>query len=114
MKLTVQGPPPVPPRELEEVELVERWGLLFLRLTVLRQAGVRRDGEVRYKRYATEYRVEKTAGAVVLVKDDGAEYRVDEWGCTCPDQEFKGRLRTCKHAEGLRAVGLIAASTSGA
>jgi len=108
MRLTVQGPSPVPPRELEEAQLTHR-GLL-LRLTVLRVAGVRKDGEVRYKRHTTEYVVERPRpGEVVLVKDDGRAYTVTEWGCDCEDASFKGRERQCKHWTGCVAVGLLGA-----
>jgi hypothetical protein len=74
-------PPPPPPRELEEAVLSH--GGHLLSLTVLRAAGVRKDGEVRYRRHTTVYAVEKGPGLVRLIKSDGEGYTVTEFNCSC-------------------------------
>jgi hypothetical protein len=102
-------PPPPPPRELEEAVLSH--GGHLLSLTVLRAAGVRKDGEVRYRRHTTVYAVEKGPGLVRLIKSDGEGYTVTEFNCSCADEEFKGRVRECKHRTGLRVVGLLRGGT---
>lgn len=48
-----------------------------------------------------EYTVRPATHGVVLVKSDGTKYRVDSFGCTCPDSKY--RIGLCKHR---RALGL--------
>lgn len=99
-----------PRRELEEAALVSEYGLEFLSITVLRVAGVKKDGEVRYKSLEGRYRVERVApGHVRLWKGDGTAYNVTCWNCSCQDETFKGKERWCKHRTACEAVGLLSA-----
>ncbi len=109
-------PPAPPPRDLEECELVEAYGLTWLCLAVQVQAGVTRStGEVRTRTKRTRYLLDRPAVGVVRLVTDRADpatglplaYHVTEHGCDCPDAQFKGIVRRCKHFEGLRAVGLL-------
>lgn len=114
MKLNVPVAPP--PRDLEESRLTH--GGRILVVTVLRQSSVsKRTGEVRYKPVTTTYAVEPAGpGAVRLVTERAGEdgrpvaYTVTSHGCDCPDAQFKGRERGCKHAEAVRTVGLLGTS----
>lgn len=109
-----ETPPDLPRRELSEPpRLVWEYGLLFLVVTVLRAAGVRKGGEVRYRRLTMKYRVVRGDEAVVLVTNRTdpetlrpVAYTVMRQGCNCPDFGFKGRERTCKHFEAVRELRL--------
>ena len=103
MIVFIPAPSPGTPRGLEEAELTH--GGKLLRLTVLWQ--IHKDGEVHYKRHTTIYLVEAGNGLVRLVKEDGEAYTVTEWNCSCPDAQFKGHERSCKHLTGCLAVGLL-------
>ncbi len=96
--------PAPPPREVE-YELTHAGRLLTL--TVQRVAGVKRDGEVRYRSHKTVYLVQREAGLVRLVKDSGAVVTVTSYGCDCEDSSFKGRERLCKHFTAVVDLGLL-------
>ncbi len=107
--------PSPPPRE---VEAVLSHGGALLTLTVQRVAGVRKDGEVRYRRHTTTYAVSRPApGTVRLVKADGKAVTVTIYSCDCEDSNFKGRERCCKHYSAvveLKLLGAVEAGTPGA
>lgn len=99
-------PDPRERRELEESTLTH--GGRLLTITVLRVAGVRKDGEVRYKRHTVVYAVERVAPSHVrLVKDDETFYDVTTWNCSCQDEVFKGHERWCKHRTACEREGLL-------
>ena len=103
VKLTI--PAAAPPRELEDATLTH--GGRLLTLVVLRQIGVKRDGEIRYRPHETVYAVERGEGWVKLVKADDRAYIVTAYGCDCKDEQVRGRERQCKHCTGCVAVGLL-------
>lgn len=95
------------PRREQESQLTH--GGRLLTITVWRQSHVLKGGEVRYKRHTVQYLVERPSpGQVRLVKDDGAAYVVTGWNCDCPDTEFKGKERWCKHRSACAELGLLA------
>ena len=109
-------PPELPRRDLEEAELVEQFGLTWLLLTVLVQAGVaKRTGEVRTRRLSTRYLVRDQGGGEYRLVTERTDpetgrpvaYTVNRWGCDCMDAQVRGRERRCKHLAGLEEVGLL-------
>ncbi len=97
---------PVPPPREVEYELSHAGRLLTL--TVQRVTGVsKKTGEVRYRSHKTTYLVERGAGLVRLLREDGTAVVVTERGCSCEDFKIKGRVRCCKHLTSCRDLGLL-------
>jgi hypothetical protein len=109
-------PPERPRRDLEEAELVDQFGLTWLLLTVLVQAGVvKKTGEVRTRRLSTRYLVRDQGGGEYRLVTERTDpqtgrpvaYTVNRWGCDCMDAQVRGRERRCKHISALEAAGLL-------
>ncbi len=97
---------PVPPPREVEYELTHK-GML-LTLTVQRVCGVsKKTGEVRYRSHRTVYLIERGAGLVRLIRENGGDLLVSPAGCSCPDSSFRGRERLCKHFTAVRELGLL-------
>jgi hypothetical protein len=111
----INPPPELPRRDLEEAELVEQFGLTWLLLTVLVQAGVsKKTGEVRFRKRSTRYllhALDKDTYRLVTERSEKCglpvSYTVNRWGCDCPDAEIRGRERHCKHRTALEQLGLL-------
>ncbi len=97
---------PVPPPREVEAELTH--GGALLTLTVQRVTGVsKKTGEVRYRAHRTTYLVERGAGLVRLIRENGGDLLVSPAGCSCPDASFRGRERLCKHFTAVVDLGLL-------
>jgi hypothetical protein len=106
------APADLPRRDPCESEALTLFGRPAVRIAVLRQAGVRKDGEVRYRRLVTTYLVERPRpGAVRFVKDSGEAYTVTAAGCDCKDAKVRGFERLCKHFTSCEQQGWLPGGT---